>query len=299
MQKITPCLWFDTQAEEAAEFYVSLFENSNVGSVSRYDKALAEATGQPEGSAVIVPFELAGQGFLGLNGGPHFDFTPAISLFVHCGAGKEVDDLFAGLSNGGEILMPLQKYPFSDKYAWIHDRYGLSWQLFLGRPHGQKIAPSLMFVGEQGGKAEEAVRFYTALFEDAGVDDLTRYGKGEAPDIEGTVKYASFRLAGQRFTAMDSNQEHDFNFNEAVSFVVDCKDQKEVDYFWSRFTDGGEEAPCSWLKDRFGVSWQIVPTILPEMLRDKDPERARRVMQARLQMKKIDIATLQEASEGK
>ncbi len=160
MQKITPFLWYDDQAEEAASFYAVVFKNSKVGKVTRYEEESAKATGRPAGSAMTVEFEIEGQKFVALNGGPHFKFT------------------------------------------------------------------------------------------------------------------------------------------EAVSFVVNCETQEEVDYFWDKLTaDGGSESQCGWLKDKYGLSWQIVPTILPELLRDKDAEKSHRVMMAMMQMKKIDIPGLKRAYE--
>ncbi|MFN2178636.1 MAG: VOC family protein [Candidatus Promineifilaceae bacterium] len=297
-QKITPNLWFDTQAEEAANFYVTLFDNSRIGEITRYDDASAEVSGQPQGSAMTVSFELAGQRFVALNGGPQFQFTPAISFFVYCPTEAEVDELYAELSDGGAVLMPLQKYPFNDRYAWVQDRFGVSWQLYLGEPRPWKIALSLMFVGDQSGKAEEAMQLYTSLFEDSSIEGVDRYGAGEAPEVEGTVRHASFWLDGQEFMAMDSNHQHNFTFNEAVSFIVDCRDQEEVDYFWDNLTAGGEEQPCAWLKDKFGVSWQIVPRQLMQMITADDREKAGRAVQAMLQMKKIDIAGLERAFNG-
>jgi predicted 3-demethylubiquinone-9 3-methyltransferase (glyoxalase superfamily) len=297
-QKITPNLWFDTQAEEAANFYVTLFDNSRIGEITRYDDASAEVSGQPQGSAMTVSFELAGQRFVALNGGPQFQFTPAISFFVYCPTEAEVDELYAELSDGGAVLMPLQKYPFNDRYAWVQDRFGVSWQLYFGEPRPWKIALSLMFVGDQSGKAEEAMQLYTSLFEDSSIEGVDRYGAGEAPEVEGTVRHASFWLDGQEFMAMDSNHQHNFTFNEAVSFIVDCRDQEEVDYFWDNLTAGGEEQPCAWLKDKFGVSWQIVPRQLMQMITADDREKAGRAVQAMLQMKKIDIAGLERAFNG-
>ncbi len=295
MQKISNCLWFDTQGVEAANFYVSLFKNAGLGAITYYDKASAEISGQPEGSVLTVTFELEGCSFMALNGGPHFKLTPSISFLVYCETPEEVDELYAKLSEDGEVLMPLQQYPFSERYAWVQDRFGLSWQLYLGSPRGQKIVPSLLYVGEQSGKAEEAMQLYTTVFKDSSIEGILRYGTDEAPDVEGTVKHASFWLNGQEFMAMDSNHEHGFTFNEAVSFIVDCKDQAEIDYFWEKLTENGEEGPCGWLKDRFGVSWQIVPTVLSELLEDEDKEKASRAMEAMLQMKKLDIQALLEA----
>lgn len=294
MQKITPNLWFDDQAEEAAQFYTSLFKDSAVGQVTRYDKASSEASGMPEGSVLTVPFRLAGQNFLMLNGGPQFTFTPAISFFVTLESEAEVDALWVGLSEGGGVLMPLQHYDWSEKYGWLHDRYGLMWQVSLGEAE-QAIIPSLLFVGEQYGKAEAALRLYTSVFEevfgDSSITGVLPYGPKEGEP--GTVKHAQFRLAGQSFTAMDSSLNHDFTFTEVVSLIVNCESQKEVDTLWWALSAHPEAEQCGWLKDPFGVSWQIVPTVLPKLL--NDPEVSARVMEATLQMKKIDIAAFEHA----
>ena len=296
MQKIIPNLWFDDQAEEAAQFYTSLFKDGEVGQVTRYDEAAAKASGRPEGSAMTVAFRLAGQDFVALNGGPHFKFTPAVSFFVTSGTEAEVDALWEGLSAGGNVLMPLQRYDWSGKYGWLMDRYGLSWQIALGKREEevQTITPSLMFVGEQHGRAEEALRFYTTVFGDSSIAGILRHSAGEG-ELEGTVKHAQFSLQGQTFTVMDSALAHDFTFTEAVSFIVNCASQKEVDDFWDKLSAVPEAEQCGWLKDKFGVSWQIVPTALPKLLSGPDPEKSRRVMQAMLQMKKIDIAGLEQA----
>lgn len=295
MQKIVPYLWFDNQASEAADFYVSLFDNSNVDDVSRYNQASAEASGNPEGSVMTVAFRLDGQRFVALNGGPHFNFTPAVSFFVSCESEEEIDRLWQQLSAGGETLMPFQKYPFSDKYGWTSDQYGVSWQLNLA-PAGQKITPFLMFVGDQHSRAEQAIDFYTSLFDNADVLNIHRHGPG-GEEPEGTVMHAAFTLAGQKFMAMDSGREHAFTFTEATSFLVNCETQAEVDELWEAFTEGGREGQCGWLRDQFGLSWQIVPTALFELLNDPDPETSRRVTEAMLKMKKIDVAALEEASE--
>jgi predicted 3-demethylubiquinone-9 3-methyltransferase (glyoxalase superfamily) len=301
MQKITPHLWFDNQAEEAAQFYISLFPDSKIGTVTYYDKASALVSGQAEGSILTLEFELAGQQFAGLNGGPQFQFNPSISFHLKCATKNEVDELWNKLSDGGDILMPLAEYPFSERYGWCNDRYGVSWQvIFTGDIEiQQKITPVLMFVGDVCGNAEEAVNFYASVFDDANATIAARYGKGEAPDQEGTVRYAHFTLEGQEFGAMDSAQAHDFAFNEAISFLVDCKDQQEVDYFWNKLiADSGEESMCGWLKDRYGVSWQIVPQQLTAMLNAENKEKALQATKAMLQMKKIDIAALQKAFNG-
>ena len=297
MHKITPNLWFDGDAEEAVARYTDVFDDSAVGPVTRYDEASADASGRLAGSAMTVPFELEGQSFLALNGGPQFPFTPAISFIVNCPTTEEVDELWAALSDGGEELMPLDAYPFSDRYGWIQDEYGVSWQLMFADDAPERgIVPSLLFVGDRCGKAEEAVDFYTSVFADSEVGDVARYGPDQGPDEEGTVMFADFRLEGQRFAAMDSAMDHGFDFSEAISFVVDCRDQEEVDYYWDELTaDGGEEGQCGWLTDPYGVSWQIVPTVLSDLLGGEDAEGSRRVTEALLGMGKLDVATLEGA----
>ena len=299
MSKIKPCLWFDHQAEEAAQFYTSLFKDSRIGKVSRYGKEGFEVHGQPEGKVLTVDFELAGYNLLALNGGPHFSFTPAISLFVVLESEAEVDALWAGLGKGGGVLMPLQAYDWSKKYGWLSDRYGLSWQIMLGRKAdvGQTICPSLLFVGPQAGKAEEAVKFYTSVFGGSEIQGIARH-EGDGGEPAGTVKHAQFRLVGETFMAMDSALDHKFGFNEAVSFVVNCDTQAEIERFWAALSAVPQAEQCGWLKDRYGVSWQIVPSILPQLMSDPDPERSGRVMTALLGMKKLEIDQLQAAHRG-
>lgn len=299
---IIPCLWFDHEGEEAAAFYTSLLPGSATGTVTRYGKAGQEVHGRPEGSVMTVEFSLSGRSFLALNGGPHFRFTPAASLFVHCGSEADVDRLWHRLVEGGNVLMPLDRYDWSDRYGWLSDRYGLSWQIMLDRaPRANiEITPSLLFTGDVAGKAEEAMRAYTSLFPAAAIADLHRYGPDEN-DREGNVKYARFALAGQSFSAMDSSMPHGFAFNEAFSFQVLCDSQSEVDHYWEGLGAGGDATAqqCGWLKDRFGLSWQIVPAVLPKLLSGPDREGAERVMDALLKMKKFDIAALEAAHAGR
>jgi predicted 3-demethylubiquinone-9 3-methyltransferase (glyoxalase superfamily) len=292
MQKITPHLWFDKEAREAAEFYTSSFRDSKVKNVTTIHDT-------PSGSADLVSIDLRGEEFMLISAGPYFRFTPAVSFLVACATKAEVDDLWGKLSPGGSALMDLGAYPFSERYGWIQDRYGLSWQvMFMGdRKATRAITPTLMFVGEQCGKAEEAVGFYTSVFRDAKSGHVLRYERGEDPDREGTVKHAGFTLEGLEFAAMDSARAHGFTFNEAISFMVHCRTQEGIDYYWQKLSAVPSAEQCGWLKDRYGLSWQIVPTIMNEMM--KDPTKVARVTKAFLAMKKFDIAALQAAVEGK
>jgi len=194
-------------------------------------------------------------------------------------------------------FMRLNKYPFSELFGWVQDRFGVSWQLNLaGR--SQRITPFLMFVGKQHGRAEEAIKFYVSLFKNSSVGKIERWAAGES-EPEGTVKHARFSLHEQPFMAMESGRDHHFTFTPAISLFVSCETQKEIDYFWEKLSAGGEKERCGWLKDKFGVSWQIIPTILGELLGDKDREKSDRARQAMLKMRKLDIKKLKQAAKGK
>lgn len=300
MQKITPFFWFDSQAEEAANFYTSLIKDSKVKTVTRYSDQGTEIHGMEAGKVMTIDFDLAGQSFTALNGGAHFSFNPSISFFVVCETENEIDTLWKKLSKDGAALFELGKYDWSEKYGWVRDKFGLTWQLSLGKfsDVGQKITPSLLFVNDMFGKAEEAVHLYNSVFKQSVVEGILKYGPGEEGPA-GMVKHAQFRLNGETFMVMDGPGKHDFEFNEAISFVVNCSDAGEVDYYWDKLTaDGGEESMCGWLKDKFGVSWQVVPVEFIKMLQDQDPEKVKRVTAAMLEMKKLDLKKLREAYEG-
>ncbi len=293
MRRITHHLWFDKEAKEAAEFYSAVFKDSKIKSTTTLHNT-------PSGSVDIVTIELMGLGFTLLSAGPLFKFNPSVSFLVASGAKEEVDALWGKLSNGGSVLMELGEYPFSGRYGWTADRYGLSWQVMLADVHEmkQKIMPALMFVGKQSGKAEEAIKFYTSVFDEAKVGGVLRRDEDEGPDKKGTIKYATFKLEGQEFAAMDSAYPHNFAFNEAISFMVHCDTQEEIDYYWGKLSADPKAEQCGWLKDKYGLSWQIVPRIMGEMLAGADKKKMARVSEAFLKMKKFDIAALKRAYEG-
>jgi predicted 3-demethylubiquinone-9 3-methyltransferase (glyoxalase superfamily) len=293
MQKITPHLWYDKEAVEAAELYCSVLPDSKVTNVSTLHDT-------PSGDTDIVSFQLCGQEFQSISAGPLFKFNPSISFLISCNSREEVDDFWNKLADGGKALMPLDSYPFSERYGWTEDRYGLSWQIMHAGDRGvtQRITPTLMYVGDVAGKAEEAVNFYASVFPNSRVGDIDRYGEGEEPDKEGTVRHAEFSLNGYQFAAMDSAREHNFGFNEAISIMVYCQDQKEIDRYWDALTAVPESEQCGWLKDKFGVSWQILPSAFDEMMANGTQQQIDRVTQAFLPMKKFDLAELQKAYEG-
>jgi len=275
---INPCLWFDGQAGEVAAFYASVFPDARLLG----------------GSDPITRVQVGDLKLMLLDGGPQFEINPSISFFYHCGSEAEVDARWKSLSEGGTALMPLGSYPFSKRYGWIAARFGVNWQFILpSAPPRQKVFPSLMFTQDRAGRAEEAMRFYSTVFKDSTIGTVSRYGPGQEPDKEGTLNYAELRLADQWFSVMDSAHPHQFAFTEGVSLFLTCEDQREINYFWDRLTEGGSESRCGWLKDKFGVSWQVVPRVLGELM--ADPSRAKRVVAAFLPMKKLDIATLLKA----
>ena len=290
MQTITPFLWFDTQAEEAAQLYVSIFKNSTIGMVSRYP----EGGPGPAGTAMVVALTLNGRDFTLLNGGPTYSCNPSISFFVTVETEEEATRLWEALIKGGKALMEFGPYPFSKKYGWLDDKYGVSWQISVGEG-GPSIRPLLMFTQGVNGKADEAMKFYSSLFPDSGIDFTARYEAG-MPNA-GNIMHAAFHLNGQRFLAMDGGTSHAFTFSEGVSLAVNCDGQGEIDDLWNKLSAHPENEQCGWLKDKYGVSWQIIPSEMGEIMSNKDPAKAQKTMQAMMQMKKLDIAALKKAGE--
>ena len=293
MESIATHLWFDKSAREAAEWYVSQLPGSRI-------KSVAMLHNTPSGDTELVSFDLGGRPFMAISAGPLFTFNPSVSLHVKRPTKEAVDATWNGFAAGGRVLMPLGTYPFNERFGWVQDKYGVSWQIMLapiGEDHSA-IVPALMFTEPVAGQAEAAMTFYTSVFKSPPPKVLSRYGTGDAPDRDGTVRIASFTLPGGEFAAMDSAHRHGFTFNEAISFVVPCETQEEIDYYWEKLSAGGEPNQCGWVRDRFGVSWQIFPASLPEMMRDPDRARAARAMRAMLGMKKFDIAKLRAAHLG-
>lgn len=274
---IHPCLWFDGQAKTAAGFYCSLFKTSSITA----------------DTPLVVKFELEGSEFMALNGGPQFKINPSISVFVLCESVEETNRLWDKLMEGGQALIPIGQYDWSGRYGWLQDRFGLTWQISLNgdTPIHQKIRSCMLFTGNRFGMAEKALNFYTSVFEHSSTDLLMHYP--EESENAGKILYSEFKLNHQNLIAMDGPGVHDYTFNEGVSFVVECESQKEIDYYWNRLTEGGQESMCGWLKDQFGISWQIVPSILGGLM--SDPKKSSAVMQAVLKMKKMDIETLLKA----
>jgi predicted 3-demethylubiquinone-9 3-methyltransferase (glyoxalase superfamily) len=294
MQTINPCLWFSGNAEEAVDFYVSVFKDSRVLHKTNY--FVENPSNMPVGSVMTVDFELFGLGFVALNGGPFFDFNPSLSFVVHCESVEEVDSLWEKLKS--KVLMPLGNYSFSDRFGWLVDKFGVSWQLMFSEHvvPKQKIFPSFLFSGDKDGLAEVAINFYISVFKNSSkISSLIRYDESQAPNVAGNVLFSQFKLGNKWFSAVDSALEHDFDFNESVSFIVYCEDQEEIDYFYEKLSAVEESEVCGWLKDKFGVSWQLVTRDMDELLYGKN---AKSVMSELLKMKRIDVNKLREISKN-
>ena len=279
--QISPCLWYNKQAKEAARLYSTAFSDCRI--ISESD--------------MVVELRISDQDFLLLDGGPDFQPNPSISFYYVCESEEELMQAWNAFTEKGKIMMPLDKYPWGEKYGWVGDPYGVTWQLALGKISdvGQKITPCLLFAGEQFGKAEEAIAFYCSVFKNTSVDGILKWTEEEGKDQAGKVKHAQIVLDGFKMMLMES-LGHDFTFSEGESLIVYCDTQDEIDYYWEKLTDGGKESMCGWLEDRFGVSWQITPSVLGELM--KDPVKFPKAMKAFMPMKKLDIDTIVKAANS-
>lgn len=262
-QVITPAIWCDGTADEAAQFYADVFR----------DASIAE---QAPGIAATV--SIHGFRLSLINGGNQYAPNPSISCILNFDpllfGGEEqartyLDELYERLSTGG-VLMELGEYPFSPRYAWVRDRFGMTWQLMLTDPDGDPrpfVIPSFMFGGTNHANAEEATDAWIALFDNARRGALYRYEEGGPLDA-GTVMFTDFTLRDTWMAATDSGTFHDFTFTPGVSMIVSCRDQEEIDRYWAGLSAVPEAERCGWCIDRWGVSWQVVPHNIAELMAD-------------------------------
>jgi predicted 3-demethylubiquinone-9 3-methyltransferase (glyoxalase superfamily) len=299
MLPIKPHLWFDQDAKQAAEFYVSFMPDSVINYANHF------AMGNDE--CQVVEFTIAGQSFFGISSAHKLGINPSISFMINFDpsrdpdAGKHIDGIWNRLIEKGKVLMPLDSYPFSKRYGWVEDQYGVSWQLILTKPEGEErpvIVPSLLFTPPVAGKADEAINFYCTVFKDSKRGTTAPRQEDMGPDKAGTLMYADYYVDQTWLAAMDSAHQHGFNFNDAVSLLIPCETQEEIDYYWAALTAGGEAGQCGWLKDKYGVSWQVASMVMLNALKNGSPEQIARVTQAFMTMKKVDIGALQQAYDG-
>lgn len=300
MLSIKPHIWFNQPAKQAAEFYASLMPNSTVNYDTRFS--------MPSGECEVVEFIFAGQPFLGISAGPGLTINPSISFMINFDpsrdkdAAKRIDEVWNKLIAGGEVMMPLDRYPFSERYGWVSDQYGVSWQLMLTNPSGEErpvIVPSMMFTGDAAGRTNEAIDFYCSVFKDGQRGTTAPRAQDMGPDKAGSLMFADFFIDHTWLAAMDSAHPHGFGFNDAVSLLVPCETQEEIDYYWSALSADGAPGQCGWLKDKFGLSWQVASTVMFEALKNGSHEQVGRVTATFMTMTKVDVAALQQAYDGR
>jgi predicted 3-demethylubiquinone-9 3-methyltransferase (glyoxalase superfamily) len=289
MQRIVPNLWFDHKAAEATDFYLGVFPDARRIDTKRYPtEGLLDFQQELAGDVLYEELEIRGYRLTAINAGDEVTPNPSISFMLTFDETERdlLDGVYAALSEGGQVLMALDTYEFNSHYGWVSDRYGISWQLFLGSPNGQKrpfIMPSLLFTEAVRKRAEEAITYYTSVFSGE-VGTIARYPEDGDSPVAGGVMYGDFQLLDQWFAAMDSGFEHGFTFNFGVSLMVSCTDQEELDRWWSQLSHVPEAEQCGWCADQFGVSWQLVPADLEQIM--SKPGAYAKLMG----MKKIEIA---------
>jgi predicted 3-demethylubiquinone-9 3-methyltransferase (glyoxalase superfamily) len=296
-QRITPFLWFEKDMKVVVDYYASIFP-----SVTSSQESELENT--PSGAVQMKSISIYGTQLDLMVAGPYLPFNPTVSFIINCDTPEEADGLWSKIIVEGKELMPLQAYDFAKKFGWAQDKYGVSWQVLCmeGEKPKDKLVSTLMFCGEVCGRAEEAMGFYSSTFKNSHTDYISHYEADEpfVDDVRAKVKHAGFVLDGVRFSVLDSGRKSPLTFNQAISFVVYCADQAEVDYYYNALIqDGGKEVQCGWVNDKFGVPWQVVPRQMTEMLSQGSKEQIARVTEAFMKMKKFDIQVLEDAFNQK
>ena len=295
-QKIVPNIWFDHDADDAGAFYVDVFPDATAGVGAKYPDGLEGAQAEFSGKTLTVDVVIEGYQVTLINAGPEFRPNPSVSFMLNfdplafggeAEARARLDATWEKLLSGGRVLMDLDTYPFSPRYGWLEDRFGVSWQLLLSNAEGEPrpfLIPQLMFCGPVQNQAKEATTFYSSLVPDSGVGFIAPYPQQTGPAAAGAVMFGEFRLAGQWFSMMDSAVEQSFTFSNGISLEVRCADQAEIDRYWEALSSSPEAEQCGWLVDRYGLSWQIVPENMGELM-----ER-RGAFERMSEMKKLIIA---------
>ncbi|HEM5985543.1 TPA: VOC family protein [Streptococcus suis] len=288
MQPIIPHLWYDKEAKEAVAFYVELF-----GGKIDWTYTITDT---PSGDSDLIQFQLGDMTLAAISAGPYFKLNESMSLMVNVASKDEVTRLYQALSEGGRILMPLGEYPFSPYYVWLEDRFGLSWQLSyapdLDKPYQFDIC--LLFSQEQVGLAQPMLDYYKDKFPQASVGQISYYGEGEAAVEAAKLNYAELFIGDQKIIVMDHGYGGEASFNEAFSLMVYVDSQDELNFYYDLLSAVPEAEMCGWVKDQFGISWQIIPRILMEAYDTASPETIKAVNDAVLQMRRLDFDQIKE-----
>ncbi len=313
-QKIVPCIWGSTDPQAMFDYYNSVFDDVHLISTSFYPtEGLLDFQKDMAGKVLTITFSVLGTTVLIVNGGPVFCPNPSVSFMVRFAKDgsfspslAEMDSVWAALSSEGSVLMPLDEYPFSSRYGWIQDKYGVSWQLIandepessqsVDHPSGAQpsverpvVMPVLMFSGLAANHAEEAMNYYGQVFPNTQVGEVSRYPSPEGTATTDSIAYADCAFDGQWLAFMDSGTT-DFTFSEGLSLIIDCKDQAEIDHYWQQLSHVPEAEQCGWCKDQFGVSWQVTPLNMDDLIATP------RAYAAMMEMKKIDLGLLEQLS---
>lgn len=300
-QKIVPNIWCNRNAEQAANFYEEAFTAANLKASSKVEgrypeEGLLDFQKEFAGQPVTITVTIEGTDLTLINAGDEFRPNPGLSFMLNFDplmfdgsedkARESLEALWAKLKENGKELMPLGEYPFSKYYGWVEDEFGVNWQLILTNPEGDPrpfIVPSIMFDGDAQDRAAEAADFYVSQFEDAEVGNKHQYGETTGKASAEALAFGEFRIGDQWFVVMDNGSGQDHGI-DGVSLLVSCKDQQEIDRLWDAMSAVPEMEQCGWLKDKFGVAWQIVPENMEELM--QRPNAYEHMMQ----MKKLVIA---------
>lgn len=282
MNKIWTCIWVDKEAEELSEFYQKVFANSSINGISHYPKATEKVSGKKAGTVMTVEMKIENLNLLILNGGSFYKFNPSFSFMVFCENEEEIKSKWNILSEKGEIRMGLDNYPWASLYGWTTDKFGVEWQLILV-PSDQKICPAFLYVNDMYGKGEDAIKYYTSIFPHSRVGMMAKDEKND------TVQYAEFYLENQKFVLMEGPGDHPHRLNNSCSLIVNCRNQQEIDHYWEILSHSGKIEECGWLKDKFGLSWQITPADFIKLLKQGDDQEINKMFEVLLTMKKIEL----------
>lgn len=276
MQRIVPNIWTTRAADEAAAFYLGAFPEARVVERTTYPaEGLLDFQQEFAGETLTVTIELSGYRLTLINAGDEFTPNPSVSFFLNfdpafrIDARGDLDRVWQSLSAGGTVLMDLGEYPFSKRYGWVQDKFGVSWQIMLTDPEGDPrpfVVPNLMFSGDAQNKAGEAVDFYRSVLPDAELGNRVNYPEAQGPVTTDSVMFADFKAYGEWVAVMDSGVEQPFTFNAGVSLQVNVSGQKELDRIWHELSAVPEAEQCGWLTDRYGLNWQITPVNLDELM---------------------------------
>ncbi|MFT4088751.1 MAG: VOC family protein [Gordonia sp. (in: high G+C Gram-positive bacteria)] len=300
MQKIIPNIWFAGNAEEGGALYASAFPGATSTVTARYpEEGLLDFQKEFAGASLTVGVDIDGFRLQLINAGNDFRPNPSISFMVNFDPSRDeqsrehLDAAWEALSEGGTVRMELGEYPFSPRFGWIEDRFGVSWQLILTNPDGDPrpfVMPAFLFTGPAQNKTKAAVAKYTELF-DGTIGTVVEHTAQTGPAAADAVMFADFTLGDEWFVAMDGDDSHDFTFGPGVSLQADCADQAEIDTLWEALSAVPEAEQCGWCVDEFGISWQVCPAAMDELMISPA------AYQAMMQMKKIVIADLKAAAE--